>query len=86
MIKILDFYADWCGPCKAMEPTMQEIVKETSVEIEKIDVDQNQDQATKYGVFSIPTLVFEKEGKEVDRIVGAAPKSKILEKIEKNKS
>jgi len=86
MVKILDFYADWCGPCQTLMPTLDEVVKETGIELEKVNVDQNQERASKYGVFSVPTLVFEKEGKEIDRLVGLVAKNKILETIEKHKS
>jgi thioredoxin 1 len=86
MVKILDFYADWCGPCQTLTPTLEEVVRETGIELEKVNVDQNQERASKYGVFSVPTLVFEKEGKEIDRLVGLVAKNKILETIEKHKS
>ena len=86
MVKILDFYADWCGPCQTLVPTLEEVVKETQIELEKINVDQNQERASKYGVFSVPTLVFEKDGKEIDRLVGLVAKNKILETIERHKS
>ncbi|MBI4037431.1 thioredoxin [Candidatus Curtissbacteria bacterium] len=87
MLKIIDFWAVWCGPCKFMEPIIEELEKELAgkVEIEKINVDENQEMTAKYGVMSIPTYVFLKDGKEVDRIIGATQKEnfqKILQKHE----
>ena len=77
MIKLLDFFADWCGPCKAMEPVFEELKKEYKgkVEFEEIDVDQDQERARKYGVMSIPTYIIVNGDKEVDRIMGAKPKA-----------
>ena len=74
------FSAVWCGPCKAFKPVMNEIAGE-GYSIEFIDVDQEQNKATKYGVRSVPTVVIEENGIEVDRFVGSIPKQMILEKL-----
>lgn len=83
MVELLDFYADWCGPCKIMEPIMDELEKEMGdkVKITKIDVDQKQEDASKYGVMSIPTYIILKDGKEVDRFIGATSKENVVQKI-----
>ena len=74
------FSATWCGPCKAFKPVMNEIAGE-GYSIEFIDVDQEQNKATKYGVRSVPTVVIEENGIEVDRFIGSIPKQMILEKL-----
>ena len=74
------FSAVWCGPCKAFKPVINEIASE-GYSIEFIDVDQEQNKATKYGVRSVPTVVIEENGIEVDRFVGSIPKQMILEKL-----
>lgn len=85
MIKILDFWAQWCGPCKFMEPLVDELEKEYKgkVEIEKINVDENQELTASRGVMSIPTYIFEKDGQEVDRIIGATQKDNFVKIISK---
>lgn len=85
MIKIIDFWAEWCGPCKFMEPIMDELEKELKgkVEIEKINVDENQEKAAKFGVMSIPTYIFMKDDKEQERIIGATAKDNFLKAISK---
>ena len=76
---LVDFYADWCGPCKMIAPIIEEIAAEMpDVTVGKINVDESGDLAARYGVMSIPTLVIFKDGIEVNRIVGLQPKANIL--------
>ncbi len=80
---LLDFYAEWCGPCRMVAPVIEEIAAEhPEYAVGKINVDDEPDLAGKYGVFSIPTLVVMKEGKVSRRLTGARPKEKILELFE----
>lgn len=81
---LIDFYADWCGPCKMMGPVVEEIAEEHSdVKVVKINVDNAEDIAIKYQIMSIPTLVVVKDGQEVNRSIGLISKEKIEELIEK---
>ena len=82
-IQLVDFYADWCGPCIVMKPVIDEIEKELAgkIEVKKVNVDENQDEASKYGVMSIPTYLVLKDGKEVERFVGAQSKEVMKNKI-----
>ena len=82
-VELLDFYADWCGPCKVMEPLIDEIKNEMGdkIQVRKIDVDSDNDTAMQFGVMSIPTFIVLKDGKEVDRAVGSQPKDSIVSKI-----
>ena len=86
MLTLLDFYADWCGPCKVMKPTMDEVGKEFSgkVALKEIDVDAQTEIASRYGISSIPTLVFEKDGQEVARFIGAQSKQALITEIQKH--
>lgn len=81
---LVDFYADWCGPCRALAPIVEEIAHDLTgrLKVAKLDVDQNQETALKYGVQSIPTLIIFKGGQEVERLIGYMSKSKLLSKIE----
>ena len=74
------FTATWCGPCKAFKPVMNEVAGEGH-SIQFVDVDQNQELASKYGVRSVPTTVIEENGVEVDRFVGALPKESVKNKL-----
>ena len=76
---LVDFYADWCGPCKMLSPVVEEIAGESDAyRVCKINVDDAPEIAARYRVMSIPTLVVLKNGREVNRSVGAKPKSQIL--------
>ena len=81
---LVDFYADWCGPCKMMSPIVDEIADErTDITVAKVNVDESSELASRFGVVSIPTLIIFKNGKESNRIIGARPKAAILAELEK---
>lgn len=86
MITLIDFYADWCGPCKIMAPVFLELEKEYQgvVEFKKVDVETNGEMAQQFHVMSIPTFVILKDGKEVSRKMGAMPKEVIKDWIANN--
>lgn len=83
---MVDFYATWCGPCKMLAPTVEQFAKdyEGKAKVFKLDVDDASNTALEYGVRSIPTLIFFKNGEEVDRIVGAPSKDELREVLEKS--
>jgi thioredoxin 1 len=80
---LIDFWAVWCGPCRIIAPIVEELATEYDgrVKVGKLDVDNNQQAAIKYGVRSIPTLLIFKGGKVVDTIIGAVPKNHIVQKL-----
>jgi thioredoxin 1 len=81
-ISVVDFYADWCGPCKMIAPILEQLGEERQdFKIVKIDVDANQQSAMQYGVRNIPTLLIVKDGVEIHRQVGFVPKPKLVELI-----
>ena len=82
-VALVDFYADWCGPCKMMAPIVEQLAEEYEGQavIGKLNIDDEPFVASRYRVLSIPTLMFFKDGKEVDRIVGAVDKTVIEEKL-----
>ncbi|GER67056.1 thioredoxin [Weizmannia acidilactici] len=83
---LTDFWATWCGPCKMIAPVLEEIDAEMGdkVKIVKVDVDENQKTASKFGIMSIPTLVVMKDGKQVDKVIGYQPKEALEELVKKH--
>ena len=83
---LVDFYADWCGPCKMMSPVIDKLAEEYEgkIKVGKVNVDECGDLAQKYGIMSIPNMIFFKNGQPVDRVVGAIPKPAMKDKFEKN--
>ena len=83
-IVLVDMWAEWCGPCKMMEPVLEEIAEayKDKLKVVKLNIDQNQDTPLKFGVMNIPTLILFRDGKEIDRVIGAFPKKQLLNKIE----
>ena len=83
---LVDFWAAWCGPCKMIAPHVEELAKEYAgkMKIGKVDVDVNSKVATRYGVMSIPTIIFLKKGKVMDQLVGAVSRHDLKRKIEEN--
>ena len=85
-VAFIDFWASWCGPCRALAPTIEELAKEYNgkVLVGKLDVDENPATAEKFQVFSIPTMILFKDGKETERLVGLCQKSRISEALTKH--
>ena len=84
-VKLLDFYADWCGPCKTQDPIVEELEEDFDdrAEFEKVDVDEHQDVANEYQVRSIPTIVVENDDGVVERFVGVTQRDQLEEALEK---
>ncbi len=78
---LVDFWADWCGPCKKMNPILEELSSETGLLIGKLNVDENPKKSQEYSVQSIPTMVLFKDGNPVHTIVGAMPKHRLLKEL-----
>ncbi|RIH86641.1 Thioredoxin [Meiothermus luteus] len=83
---LVDFWAEWCGPCRMVAPVMEELAKEYEgkVTVAKLDVDQNPQVAMRYRVMSIPTIILFKDGQPVEVMVGAAPKSNFVARLNKH--
>jgi thioredoxin 1 len=79
---LIDFWASWCGPCRMIAPIVEEIAEERSdVKVGKINVDEEAELATRFGIMSIPTLVVMRDGEMVNKLVGARPKNQILDML-----
>jgi thioredoxin 1 len=83
-LTVVDFWAEWCGPCRAIGPVIEELAKEYTgkINVGKINVDHNPQVSMDYGITSIPAILFIKGGKVVDQLVGAQPKGNFVKKIE----
>lgn len=86
-LSVIDFWAEWCGPCRAIGPVIEELSKEYQgkVNIGKVNVDMNPNISMDYGITSIPAILFIKNGQVVDKLVGAQPKMNFVKKIEQHK-
>ncbi len=83
---MVDFWAEWCAPCRAIGPTLEELVREGNgtVTLAKVNVDDQPALAARYGIRSIPTILFVKGGKVLDQVIGAVPKAQLKKKLDAN--
>jgi thioredoxin 1 len=81
---MVDFWAEWCAPCRAIAPTLEELARESAgrVSLAKVNVDEQPGLAARYGIRSIPTILFVKGGKVVDQVIGAVPKAQLKKKLD----
>jgi thioredoxin 1 len=83
-VMMVDFWAEWCGPCRAVAPVLEDLARSSNgaVTLAKVNVDDNPGLAARYGIRSIPTVLFVKDGKVRDQLIGAVPKSQIQKKLD----
>jgi thioredoxin 1 len=83
-VMMVDFWAEWCGPCRAIAPVLDDLARESAgkVTLAKVNVDENPGLAARYGIRSIPTILLVKQGKVADQVIGAVPRAKIKEKLD----
>ncbi len=83
-VMMVDFWAEWCGPCRAIAPVLEDLTRESAgtVTLAKVNVDENPALAARYGIRSIPTILFVKQGKVADQVIGAVPKAQLKKKLD----
>ena len=83
-LMMVDFWAEWCGPCRAIAPVLEELARTSGgrVTLAKVNVDENPGLAARYGIRSIPTILFVKDGKVADQVIGAVPKVQLQKKLD----
>jgi thioredoxin len=83
---MVDFWAEWCAPCRAIAPALDELARESAgkVSLAKVNIDEHPALAARYGIRSIPTILFIKSGEVVDQVIGAVPKAQIKKKMDAN--
>ena len=84
VLMMVDFWAEWCGPCRAIAPVLEELARDSGgrITLAKVNVDENHALAARYAIRSIPTVLFVRQGKVMDQLIGAVPKAKIKEKLD----
>ncbi len=83
-VMMVDFWAEWCGPCRAIAPVLEDLANESAgkITLAKVNVDENPGLAARYGIRSIPTILFVKQGKVADQVIGAVPKVQLKKKLD----